>query len=124
MKITVTIYSNRMEHVVAFPTKWIICPDCDGRAVTTRNIECGGGGFTASEWREALDDDPDFGDDYFFGRYDEPCPTCKGRSTIQEIDREAPLDWRLKIFLRALDAQERDRIEIDATHAAERRMGA
>ena len=124
MKLSVTIYSNRTEHTVAFPAKWAICGACDGHATTTRHIECDGGGFTASEFDEACDGDPDFADDYFGGRYDRPCPSCNGLGRVQEIDEEYVTDWRSKIFLRAYYAQERDNREIDAMHEAERRMGA
>jgi RecJ-like exonuclease len=122
MKLSITIYSNRMEHAVAFPAEWVICPDCEGCATDRgRNVECDGGGFTAEEWDEQ---DEDFRRDYMAGRYDQPCEFCKGLGRIQIIDRDAVTDWRGKIFLRAIDAQERDRIEIDAIHAAERRAGA
>jgi RecJ-like exonuclease len=122
--ITVPVYTNRDQIDATFPARWIVCPACDGRATTTRHIECDGGGFTASEWAEACGDDEDFAEDYFSGRYDRECPTCKGRSTIQVIDEEAVTGWRERILLKAYYEQERDSREIDAIQAAERRMGA
>jgi hypothetical protein len=122
--ITVDIYTNRDAIKVSFPARWIICEACDGHATTTRHIECDGGGFTASEWADACGDDPDFAKDYFSGRYDRPCPDCKGLGRVQVIDEEAVTGWRQKILLRAYHDQECDNREIDAIHAAERRMGA
>lgn len=123
-KITVTIYSNTTEHEVSFPAKWVICPDCEGCATDRgRSVECDGGGFTASEW---ADQDEDFREDYMAGRYDQPCSYCKGLGRVQEIDEEV-IDrggWRQAIFYRAYLAQMKDDAEIDAIHAAERRMGA
>lgn len=121
-RLTVTIYSNRCEHVRHFPAKWAICASCEGCATDRgRSVECDGGGFTSSEW---ADQDEDFRSDYMAGRYDQPCGYCTGLGRVQVIDREAVTGWRDKLFLRALDAQERDSAEIDAIHAAERRMGA
>jgi hypothetical protein len=122
--ITVPIYTNRDQIDVQFPAKWEICCACNGHGTTTRHIECDGGGFTASEWQEACGDDPDFADDYFSGRYDRECCDCNGLGRVQVIDEEAVTGWREKVFLRALRAQQRDSAEIDAIHAAERRMGA
>lgn len=122
ISITLPIYTNRDQIDVKFPAKWAICPDCEGCATDRgRSVECDGGGFTSSEWAEQ---DEDFREDYMAGRYDRPCEFCKGLGRIQTIDRDAVTGWRMKLFLRALDAQERDRHEIDAIHAAERRMGA
>lgn len=122
--ITVPVYSKVGPLDATFPAKWVVCPACDGRATTTRHIECDGGGFTGSEWAEACCEDEDFADKYFSGAYDRACDACKGRSTVQEIDEEAVYGWREKILLKAYYAQMRDNAEIDAMHAAERRMGA
>lgn len=122
--IDLTIYTNRCEIRMSFPARWAICPACEGDALTTRHIECDGGGFTASEWADACDDDPDFAEDYFGGRYDRPCPDCNGLGRVQVIDEDAELDWRRRILLKAYREQERDSAEIDAIQAAERRYGA
>ena len=65
-----------VEIEIELPGKYEICDSCRGEGVTTRHIECDGGGFTASEWAEACNDDPDFAEDYFGGVYDQPCPDC------------------------------------------------
>ena len=102
------------------PTVWEICASCGGEGTTTRHIECDGGGFTASEWAEACDDDPDFAEDYFGGRYDRPCPDCNGSGKVKVVD----LDRLSAEDRAAYEAQcEEDRWD-DAMRAAERRMGA
>lgn len=122
MNITLPIYTNRDQIDVKFPAKWAICPDCEGCATDRgRSVECDGGGFTSSEWN---DQDEDFRQDYMAGRYDQPCGFCKGLGRIQSIDEEAVTGWREKILLKAYRDQQRDSAEIDAIHAAERRMGA
>lgn len=122
--ITVPVYTNRDQIDVRFPARWIICEACDGHATTTAHIECDGGGFTGEEWAEACRDCEDFADNYFGGAYDRPCPSCNGRGSVQVIDEESVTGWRERILLKAYFAQERDSREIDAIHAAERRMGA
>jgi len=128
--IIITVYGRADGIDVRMPAKWIICQACDGHATTTRHIEPDGGGFTASEWVDACDDDPGFdGEDgfrekYLGGFYDRPCPTCEGKGRVQVIDREAVTGWRHRILLQEHDRQIVDLREIDAIEAMERRMGA
>lgn len=122
--ITVVLPTNRDGLEWTFPACWAICGSCRGHGTTSRHIECDGGGFTSSEWAEACGDDEDFADDYFSGRYDRNCDECKGLGRIQVIDEELVTSWRDKIALRAFYQGERDSAEINAMHAAERRMGA
>lgn len=120
--ITVPIYTNRDQIDVSFPARWAICPHCEGCATDRgASVECDGGGFTSSEWAEQ---DDDFKADYLAGRYDRTCGPCKGLGRVQDIDEGAVTGWRERIFLKAYQAQQRDNRAIDATHAAERRMGA
>jgi RecJ-like exonuclease len=120
--LTITVYTNRDGLDVKLPSRWVVCPDCDGGGTDRgRHFECDGGGFTASEWAEQ---DEDFRDDYMSGRLDQPCYTCKGRTTIQIIDEEACTGWRHKIILKAYREQQADNDYIDAMHEAERRFGA
>ncbi len=122
LKIKVDIYTNRDAIEVSFPARWAICPACEGCATDRgRSVECDGGGFTSSEWAEQ---DDDFKEDYLAGRYDRPCEPCKGLGRVQVIERDEVRGWRMKLLLRAYDAQVRDNYDIDAMHAAERRMGA
>lgn len=120
--LKITVYTNRDGIDVELPARWAVCPACDGGGTDRgAHYECDGGGFTASEWAEQ---DEDFRDDYMAGRLDRTCETCKGRTTILEIDEEACTGWRNRILLKAYREQQADSADIDAMQAAERRMGA
>jgi hypothetical protein len=120
--ITVTIYGNRGEHVVDLPAHWVICHRCEGCATDRgAGVECDGGGFTSSEWAEQ---DDDFKEGYLAGRYDRPCPHCRGLGRVQVVDREHLGNRWLKKLYREYVRQERDSRAIDQMQAAERRMGA
>ena len=123
MKMTIKVYSSRgAEWDIPLPAVWVICSACEGCATDRgASVECDGGGFTASEWAEQ---DEDFRQDYIAGRYDRPCSYCDGLGRVQEIDENAKLDWRQRIFLKAYREQLRDAADCAAIHAAERRMGA
>jgi hypothetical protein len=116
MKMSITIYGDNKEHVIAFPAKWVVCPHCDGAGKSSSYL----GAYTASEWREQ---DDDFRENYMTGAYDRPCETCRGRTTVQQIDDEQLGRWHRRLLV-VLEEQRRDFAEIDAVHAAERRMGA
>jgi DnaJ-class molecular chaperone len=118
--LTVTIIDKKtgdeVEHIV--PSKWIICPTCEGGGTDKgRSVECDGGGFTASEWN---DQDPDFRQDYLAGVYDKPCEPCAGSGKVQTIDRKL-CDKKL---LAQYDQDIKEEREFRAMCAAERRMGA
>lgn len=59
--------------------KWIICPGCRGEG-TCVNPNIDAHGLT----REDFDEDPDFADDYFSGRYDVSCGACGGSGKIKQ----------------------------------------
>lgn len=122
--LTVTVHTNRDGVEVTFPARWVICFACDGNATTTRHIECDGGGFTASEWADACDDDEEFAEKYLGGHYDRPCPDCDGLGRIQVVDEERIVGWRLTVLFKHYQQQVRDNRMIDAMQEAERRMGA
>lgn len=120
--LKVTVYSRYTEIELMLPARWVVCPACEGGGTDRgASVECDGGGFTASEWAEQ---DEEFREDYMAGRYDRECNVCHGRTTVMEIDEKACTGWREKIVLKAYRRQEADSAEIDAIHAAERRMGA
>ncbi len=55
--------------------KYEVCGLCRGSGkVTNPNIDCGGIS------QEDFDEDPDFEEAYFSGRYDQTCSRCKGRN--------------------------------------------
>ena len=86
IKIEVFTADGEGSELVAFPSRWVICPACEGHGTDRgRSVERDGGGFTASEWAE---EDEDFRADYMAGRYDRPCEECKGNGKIFTIDRE------------------------------------
>ncbi len=99
------------------PTRWEVCPSCDGRGTTCRHVECDGGGFTSSEWAEQ---DADFREDYLAGRYDRACDECGGRTTVKivDFDRLSPEDAKSYDEQLAADTYCR------AEEYAERRAGA
>lgn len=90
--------------------KWIVCPKCEGSG----KIPLEGHVFTAQDFA----DDPDFRHDYFGGVYDKPCSVCKGRTTVEEVDREHPDN---KPHLAAYDAHLDDEEYDDAMYRAENR---
>lgn len=100
---------------VALPTRWEVCPVCEG-AGTHVNPAIDAGGLTAEDFA----DDPDFAEDYFAGAYDQTCNRCKGRSTVREVDFD-----RLSPEVRELyERQLREEAATRAEERAERLMGA
>jgi DnaJ-class molecular chaperone len=71
------------EWEIDLPAHWVVCSACQGSGVTVAHVECDGGGFTSSEWAEQ---DDDFREGYMSGRYDRPCPTCKGERVVAKAD--------------------------------------
>lgn len=70
--------------VVAFPCRWVECPTCDGRGHHV-NPSIDAGGLTRSDF----DEDPDFEEGYFGGRYDVTCYECRGRRVVPTVDVHA-----------------------------------
>jgi hypothetical protein len=60
------------------PTKFELCPRCQG-AGTHTNPSIDGNGITSSEWAEWDDDDRET---YMSGGYDVRCETCKGERVV------------------------------------------
>lgn len=60
---------------------WVVCPMCEGEGKVLHEAFRG-----VAYTREDLDNDPDFTKSYFGGDYDVPCPECKGRTTVQDLD--------------------------------------
>lgn len=103
---------------IELPWKWEICCACEGHGTDRgANVECDGGGFTASEWAEQ---DDDFRAAYLSGAYDRPCDGCDGlgRVNVADLARMSPehvAAWHSQIANNA-EARRIDR--------AERAMGA
>lgn len=101
---------------ITLPIKWVICPTCEGRNVSTAHVEHDGGGITAAEMDELGDD---FREDYFAGVYDRPCPHCEGGKVqvpdLSKMSKAHRALWR---------EQEREEREYQRECEMERRMGA
>jgi len=75
--------SLSMPRVVAH-TKWAICNVCDGNGVHVNpSIDCGG--LTQDDF----DQDPEFAESYFSGRYDQTCSGCNGSGKVRIVDTHA-----------------------------------
>jgi hypothetical protein len=127
MKVTLYREGGDVEETVSVPAKWVICQACEGCATDRgRSVECDGGGFTASEWNDACDEDPDcdgepgFARKYFSGYYDRPCEPCNGLGRVQVIDE----DLADPAIVAELAQAANDDADYRALCAAERRMGA
>ena len=81
-------------------TKWAICSLCDGNGKHVNpSIDCGG--ITQDEF----DEDPDFRDDYFSGRYDVQCKACEGTGKVRTIGgNKGFVQWVLEEVERADEA--------------------
>jgi predicted Fe-S protein YdhL (DUF1289 family) len=100
------------------PSKWAICPTCEGCGTDRgASVECDGGGITASEAAELGDD---FMDDYRGGFYDKPCQPCGGTGKVEIVD------WAkmTRAQRRAWNEQVRGDREDRAIERMEREMGA
>jgi RecJ-like exonuclease len=63
--------------------KFELCSTCDGRGSHV-NPSIDAHGLS----REDFDDDPDFAEDYFSGRYDVPCNECHGANVVPVVDTD------------------------------------
>lgn len=60
------------------PSIFVACPRCRGNGVHDHPAFANGIG------QDQFDEDPDFGEEYFAGRYDVACSECKGNRVIAE----------------------------------------
>lgn len=98
------------------PTKYGVCPRCDG-AGSHVNPNVDGHGITAEEWERDWDDESREG--YFRGDYDVSCEECHGLRVVPCVDREA-CDQKL---LEEYDEHQRIEARWRAEEAHARRMG-
>lgn len=101
------------EHTL--PTRWIVCPVCNGKG-THVNPSIDAGGLSAEDFH----DDPDFAEAYLAGEYDQTCNRCTGRTTVREVDLERLAPELRKVYARQLRADAEYRAEV----RAERMRGA
>lgn len=101
---------------VELPSKFDVCPGCEGRGThVNRNID--GNGLTAEDFEEAGDD---FREDYMNGVYDVTCETCGGQRVVSVLDE----DRCDPVLLAEYQKQERESAECDAIQRAEMRAEA
>lgn len=108
MKTKRIIWTGRsgVERALYLPCKNVVCYRCDGTGAHV-NPAIDGHGLT----QEDFDQDPDFKEGYFSGRYDVRCEVCGGQNVISVVDEER-LNKRQKLIYEDWLRQERD-------HAAE-----
>jgi len=112
-KITVIDQENGDEVELEVPSKWDVCPVCDGKG-THVNPGIDAGGLSAEDM-----DDPDFMEDYMSGVYDQTCNHCQGRTTVAVPDWDV-LDERTR---KLIEEHDRAEAEYEAERQAEIRMG-
>jgi hypothetical protein len=61
-------------------TKFMVCPNCEGKG-TTVNPSIDGNGLS---WDDMWEQGEDFIDDYFGGVYDVACAECGGNRVIED----------------------------------------
>jgi hypothetical protein len=103
---------NEVEHTVRL--KFEVCDTCNGRGSHV-NPSIDAHGLS----REDFDDDPDFEEDYFSGRYDVPCAECHGARVTPAIDPER----NSKELVALIEDREAAEWEYARTCAKEREMG-
>lgn len=91
-----------------------VCDTCDGRGAHV-NPSIDSHGLS----REDFDEDPDFAEDYFSGRYDVPCHECHGARVIAVVDPDANAPELVK----AVDDAEQEIWAYARECAREREMG-
>ena len=104
----------RADMEIELPTKWGVCPVCEGKGTHVNpSIDCGG--ISAEEFEE----DPTFKMDYLEGVYDQQCNRCGGRTTIPVIDWDAISPEQRTLY----EQQLRDESDWEAERLAEIRAG-
>ena len=106
------------EYEAVLPAKFEVCPTCEGRGKHV-NPGIDAHGLTQDDFN----DDPEFAESYFSGRYDVVCYECKGNNVVPVID-EAHLNDAQKEDLKLVDRKLEDLANYYRECDAERRMGA
>lgn len=113
MSLTLTITDEAGDDLV-IPAKYAVCENCEGSG-THVNPSIDGHGLTA----EDFDNDPEFREAYFAGRYDIRCHECRGDRVVLVPDySQMDADE-----VRAVEAHYQSEAQYRAECAAERRAG-
>jgi len=93
-------------------TSFEVCPLCNGHG-TVVNPGIDAGGLT----REDFQNDPDFAEEYFSGKYDVTCPQCDGHRVV-------PVPHFPGWLQKKIDSHYQHELDCVAERCAELRMGA
>lgn len=114
-----TLDEETCEIEVELPAKYEVCSRCNGEGKHT-NPAIDGNGIS----QEQFDEDPDFAEAYFSGRYDVACEVCGGKRVELVVDaaecKRQGLDKELKDYYQ----HRREIRSVEREMEAERRMGA
>ena len=114
MNLTITVHDDEGDEPRRLPARWEICDICQGSG--TRDHPAFANGVDFSD-----DDDGEFREAYFAGRYDVPCECENGKVLVPDERRFAAAD--VETYRMHLDYR-RNCTAQAAAQAAERRMGA
>ena len=130
MSVTITIYrdctddddfcdeDDESEEVdVILPVHFVVCGTCNGKGTHVNpSIDSNGLSY------EDFDEDPEFAEDYFSGRYDVTCSDCGGENVVPEIS-EGRCTPEQKEALKAHYEYLEDEARFEAECRMERMMG-
>lgn len=95
------ITGEEVEHKL--PAKWVICDRCRGNGKHV-NPNVDGHGIS----REEFDEDPDFEEAYFAGRYDVRCEADCNDGKVPAVDEENLTEAMKKTYERYLKLQDEE----------------
>jgi len=95
------------------PAQFEVCSTCEGKG-THVNPSIDAHGISEEEF----DEDPDFREDYFSGRYDVQCNECHGRRVVPVVAESCDPVLKAKA-----EQWEQDHYDYQRECEAERRMG-
>lgn len=105
---------ERVDIEEPLPTKWGVCPVCDGEGKHV-NPSIDAGGISAEDFYS----DPDFAESYMDGTYDVTCNRCEGKRVVPVVDFDAMPKWQQDAY----ETQLREEAMDHAEYLAEIRMG-
>lgn len=100
---------------INLPARYEVCETCDGKGSHV-NPSIDSQGLS----REDFDEDPDFAEGYWEGRYDQPCNECHGQRVVPEVDMDKLTEPEKKMVEERIEAHYSHQREVEA----ERRFGA
>ena len=106
------------EEIHTLPAKYAVCDTCGGRGKHV-NPAIDASGLTQDDF----DEDPDFAEGYWGGRYDVGCYECKGARVVPVPNEDAMNDDERELYDKWIRS-ENDDAAYDRMCAMERAMGA